>query len=105
MYDTVEERIAHVQRELARLEAADEAMRLAPRSRRRLRGSSVVFSVRLDPDEVRALETRAALVGIKPSVLARNLIRLGLATRQADSLSRAVGQLEDALQDLRALVP
>ena len=45
------------------------------------------------------------MIGIKPSVLARNLIRLGLATRQGDALSRAVEQLEDAVQDLRALGP
>jgi hypothetical protein len=37
-----------------------------------------VYSFRLDPGEVLALERRAADLGLKPSVLARNLVRQGL---------------------------
>jgi hypothetical protein len=66
--------------ELERFDAEDAAVvaGLAQRSTRRAPGRSTCYSVRLDQGEVAALERRAAAVGLKPSVLARNLIRLGL---------------------------
>jgi hypothetical protein len=69
-----------VYRELAEMEAANTAVAegLAHRGRRNLRKRSVVYSIRLDPGEVEALETRAAALEMKPTALARNLVRCGL---------------------------
>ena len=91
--DTREERIAIVNRELAEyraaaLEAEQAPARPARRSGRKLTGQSVVFSVRLSPAEVRALERRAALLGIAPTVLARNYVRIGLNSGTSESASR-----------------
>ena len=107
--------IAHTERQLAVFHAADEeAARTAaapsprparpPRARRtRGDGSSVVFSVRLDPDDLAALEARAARSGVAPSVLARNLIRVGLTPRSAE-LGTAIARAESALAEVaRAL--
>jgi hypothetical protein len=71
--------VREVERELAEFGAIDAVIAdgLAERPRRQ-KGSSVVYSFRLDPGEVRALERRAADLGLKPSVLARNLVREGL---------------------------
>jgi len=68
-----------VEKELADFDAIDAAVEadLAQRPRRQ-KGNSVVYSFRLDPGEVLALERRAADMGLKPSVLARNLVRQGL---------------------------
>lgn len=77
---------------------------------RHQRGSrtSVVFALRLDPDELTALELRAKEIGVRPSVLARNLIRVGLRQRgDASGRDRCVGaldRLESAAADLRALI-
>ena len=71
--------INEVQRELDELEEVDAAVAAGLAERRRARANpSVVFSLRLDPGEVSALERRAAALGLKPSVLARNLVRRGL---------------------------
>src|SRR4051812_48963273 len=70
--------IRAVDRERAELLAADAAVRAGLSVRARRRDSSVVYSIRLDPGEVRALEVRAAAFGIKPTILARNLVRCGL---------------------------
>jgi hypothetical protein len=86
------------------MEARDEAVRLAPRSLRRRAGASIVFSLRLDPAELAALETRALLTGIKPTVLARNLIRTGLAAAHGGEIAAAVDRLEAAVCELRAVV-
>ncbi|WP_375486127.1 hypothetical protein [uncultured Jatrophihabitans sp.] len=101
--------IEAVERQLAAFEAADRAadeaaekiqLRPAPTrpSKRQATGSSVVFTVRLDPTELTALNERAAARGLRPSVLARNLIRIGLAPpRDNDELARAVDRLREAL--------
>ena len=73
--------------------------------KRREAVETVVYSIRLDRDESRALERRARLMNLKPSVLARNLIRAGLNTRPDQTLSDAVEQLETAVEQLRAIVP
>ena len=86
------------------MDAAAEAGRLAPRSTRRASGPSVVFSIRLDQREVAAIEARAAVTGIKPSVLARNLIRTGLAAWNGDRIAAAVDQLEAVVSELRTAV-
>jgi hypothetical protein len=98
--------IAEVERELAEFDAADAQVHagLAQRTRRGQRGASFVYSVRLDRGEVAALERRAAVVGLKPSVLARNLIRAGLGRRADADLAAALGRAEDALTELRALL-
>lgn len=72
--------IAAVMRELAEMQATDSAVAegLSRRSQREAVGASVAYSLRLDPGEMAALKRRAAAMGIKPSVLARNLIREGL---------------------------
>ncbi len=71
--------VREVEREMADFDAIDAVVTdgLAERPRRQ-KGSSVVYSFRLDPGEIRALERRAADLGVKPSVLARNLVREGL---------------------------
>ncbi len=104
MPDSREERIAFVRRERAQLEAREAALRLAPRSQRRSTGTSIVFSVRLDPAEVEALAGRAALIGTKPTVLACNLIRTGRATPHGADVAEAVDRLEAAMSELRSLV-
>jgi hypothetical protein len=65
----------------------------------------VVFSIRLDPAEFAALEARAASKHLRPSVLARNLIRVGLARSNGDAVARAVDQIEGAVEELRAVFP
>ena len=85
-------------------DAAAVAGGLARRSARHSPGRSVVYSIRLDQGEVAALETRAAAAGLKPSVLARNLIRIGLGAAGDDELAHVVGRLEATLRELRSLV-
>jgi len=94
--------INEVNRQLAEMEATAD---LPPTGRKRIAGQSIVYSIRLDPDEVTALEHRAALVGIKPTVLARNLIRIGLSGRANAELSDAVDRVVAAAQELRGYVP
>jgi hypothetical protein len=103
--DTAAGRIAIVQRELEALERQREAARLTPRSKRRVTGASIVFSMRLDPAEVRALEVKAHMMGIRPTVLARNLVRIGLGADQDDALTSAVDRLEAAVYELRSILP
>jgi S-adenosylmethionine:diacylglycerol 3-amino-3-carboxypropyl transferase len=87
------------------MEALNEAVRLlAPRSVRRKTGASIVFSVRLDPAELAALEARAVVAGVRPSVLARNLIRTGLAAARGPDVAAAVDRLEGVVAELRAAV-
>jgi hypothetical protein len=92
---------AFVERDLAELEAASQ---LPPRGRRRKGGESIVYSIRLDPEEVATLERQAALHDLKPTVLARNLIRIGLARRGNEHLSRLVDSLEETVEQLRSVV-
>lgn len=99
------EAIAAVQRELA---ALTETAQLTPRTGRADRAgsaASAVFTLRLDREELAALERRARARGIKPSVLARNFIRAGLSAGGRDPLAPVVERLEDAVAELRALVP
>jgi hypothetical protein len=97
--------IAAVQKELAEMAALAQATQLAPRRRRRATGPSVVYSIRLDPAEVAALEARAAAINLKPTMLARNLIRTGLARGcDGEGVARAVDRLEAALGELRAVL-
>jgi hypothetical protein len=105
--DTREKRIAFVQADLERREAADRAVEraLPQRPRRRTTGPSIVFSIRLDPAEVRLLEERSAVLAIKPTVLARNLIRIGLATPARDGVPLALDRVQAALDELRGLMP
>lgn len=98
-------RIAQVYAELEAMEAAKAAgsEKLPARSRRGA-APSVVFAVRLDPDELEALELRAKASGMKPSVLARNLIRCGLTGVPDKGVAEALDRLETAVDNLRALV-
>jgi hypothetical protein len=103
--------IAATRREFARMLARDEAAaRSAERARaarRRHDNASVVFSLRLDPAELEALERRAEANGLKPSGLARNLIRVGLAQHAGDDdggFRRAMDRLHDAADQLRGAV-
>lgn len=101
--------IAEVEREIAGLDDADRQVAEVLRAHREQRhqragsGASVVYSIRLDPAEVKALECRAAATGIRPTVLARNLIRTGLCAGRSDALSEALRRVEDAVAELRAL--
>ena len=106
MVDVRAEIEAAIEREQAEQRAIEEQVqRGVGRVKRRSNGPSEVFSVRLDPDEVAALERRAAEREVPPSVLARNLIRAGLRINGSAALSRAVDHLEDAIAELRAAVP
>jgi hypothetical protein len=91
-----------VQKQIEDLEAADAAV--AENLAKGAGGASVVLSVRLDPGERRALERRALEYGLKPSVLARNLIRVGLAGPGETALARALNRVEDAVAELREAV-
>ena len=98
--------VAHVEREIAEWEAKERAGTLPVRSGRRRSGPSTVFSVRLDPDEVDALANRAAARGLAPSVLARNLIRMGLQrASDTEALSEGLDRVEAAVADLRGALP
>jgi hypothetical protein len=77
---------------------------LLPRGRSRTPGQTMVYSLRLDTDEVAALERRALRLGMEPSVLARNLIRSGVTTPLNAELSGALDRLETAVEGLRALI-
>jgi len=90
-------------RETELMEADRAAMTDALEQRGRRAGGSVVFPVRLDPTEVEALERRGRRLGVKPSVLARNLIRMGLGSPTSVALEDVVARLDRAMNDLRAL--
>jgi hypothetical protein len=49
-----------------------------------------------------ALERRAASTGLKPTVLARNLVRVGLRTRHEDDLSPVIERVADALAEAQS---
>jgi hypothetical protein len=83
----------------------DRLEQLVPRGRKRVPGPTTVYSIRLDHDEVRALQIRAARVGAKPSTLARNLIRCGLSLPVDEHLSAVVDRVDAAMEELRAFVP
>lgn len=94
--------VAAVMRELEEFDRIDEHVAVARRRNRT--GPSSVFSVRLSREEVEAIEQRAMLVGIRPSMLARNLIRAGLSGARNAEVSSALGRVEDAVVELRSLV-
>jgi hypothetical protein len=105
MDETRAQRIAAVHRELAELEAINAAVADGLRMRiTRTGGPSVVYSIRLDRGELMALERRAFLAGVKPTVLARNLIRIGLTKTGGCEVADAVEQVAAAVEELRALV-
>jgi hypothetical protein len=90
--------------ELASFEARENAVQSAKLHDRPRGRSAGVFSVRLDPTELAMLEARAAAAGIGPSVLARNLIRMGLTTTSTGNLAVAIERVETAVAKLRATV-
>jgi hypothetical protein len=98
--------IAEILRETAEMEAAArqtaDELDSARRRRRGRAGRSVVYSVRLDPAEVAALERRAKPLGIGPTVLARNLIRMGLGGGGREDLADAIRRAADAVEDIQA---
>jgi hypothetical protein len=85
--------IAAVERELAEMASANDAVSAGLQMRSaRAGGRSMVYSIRLGRGEVEALERRAAANGLKPTVLARNLIRMGLAPADPRAkLRRSIG--------------
>ena len=95
--------LAEVNREIEQMTANRAAITDALEQRGRRTGGSIVYSLRLDAGEVTALEQRAREMGIKPSVLARNLIRMGLASPTSVALEGIVDRLDRAMGDLRAL--
>jgi hypothetical protein len=97
--------IDEVEREIAAMESDDLAVteQLQARANGRA-GSSVVYSIRLDPFEVAALERRATAAGVRPTVFARNLIRSGLSASQSDARSAALRRVEHAVAELGALI-
>jgi hypothetical protein len=80
MIDARQYALAAVEREFAEHDALAAAIAeglYTPKSRKHTR-ASVVFSVRLSHEEMAALDRKAVAMGLKPSVLARNLVRIGL---------------------------
>ena len=63
---------------------------------------SAVLSVRLEYDLLEALERRAALAGLAPSSMARNLIRYGIVYDDAMT-SELLDELETVTARLRAV--
>jgi hypothetical protein len=78
VYDTREERIAAVERELELATRAAERLTANP-SRRRKVGSSIGYSVRLTPSEVDLLERQAAMRDIPPTGRPARADRIGHA--------------------------
>ncbi|MGH8961768.1 MAG: hypothetical protein ACRDWT_11360 [Jatrophihabitantaceae bacterium] len=99
------ERIAAVHRDLALLTAEPHLPPRAARERRSESAVSTVFTVRLDRDELEALQRHAQVRGMKPSVLARNFIRVGLTEGGSDAMASVIDRLEDAVAELRAVAP
>lgn len=97
-------RIAAVYAELAEIEAKNAAVPLKPRRQRRTTGPSVVYSIRLDPEEVAALERRAEDLDTKPTALARIFIRNGLGAEHGEAAAPAIDRLGAALDEVRAAV-
>jgi hypothetical protein len=93
--------IEAVERDFAELQAADAAIAAGLAKRREQRRASNVFSLRLDPGEFDALERRAAALGVKPSVLARNFIRIGVSGSLDLRLREVLERLEADLDGLR----
>jgi hypothetical protein len=93
--------VAQVERELAEAAERERAGRLAPGEGRNGNSVSTVFSVRLDRRERAALEARAEACGVKPSVLARNYIRVGLTRPEMDALD-ALDRIDAAVAQIRA---
>jgi hypothetical protein len=93
--------------DFARLAEIEREGALQLSRRRSDNRSSVVYSLRLGREEVEALEKRAAVRGVKPTALARNLIRIGLIDEPLDlpAIVEAVGRVEDACAELRGLLP
>jgi hypothetical protein len=91
-------------RDMAEWDKRSAGVTVPPRRRRSATGPSVSYSIRLEVEELAALEQLAETLGIKPTVLARNLIRSGLAAGRGDAVARAVDGIEQALAELRALV-
>jgi hypothetical protein len=100
--------IAAVRRQEALFDAAEAklAARVAGEGAgNRPGGATRVFSFRIDVQELRALERRAVLLDVKPSVLARNFVRIGLGGHSTNEIATIVDRLENDLAELRALVP
>ncbi len=101
--------VAKMMRELEQAESrrrkTDENLRSASRERRSGSSVSAVYSIRLDRREIEALEQRAAQMGIRPTVLARNLIRTGLHSGELAPVADAARHVVGAVEELQALLP
>jgi len=76
-----------------------------PRRRpRQNRNDSISYSIRLYPEEVEMIEARAEKLGVRPTGLARNLIRSGLASGGLDEVTDTLDRLEQVVAELRSLV-
>lgn len=101
--------LAWVAEQMARFEEdGNLADRVDAPTRRKLTRPSIVYSIRLGPDEVAELERRAEIVNLPPTVLARQLVRAGLyAADDADedeTLSALVDRLGRDFAALRRLL-
>ena len=93
--------IEAVQREMA---SWDERPKLPKRRVRRGEAESIVYSIRLDREEVELLELEASRIGLRPTGYARNLIRVGLAAGRSNDLADVVDRLDQVVQELRSLI-
>jgi len=91
-----------IEREMA---SWDEPRPKPPTRRpRQNRNDSISYSIRLYPEEVEMIETRARKLGLRPTGLARNLIRSGLASGGQDEVTDTLDRLEMIVSELRSLV-
>ena len=102
-----EDLVAAVECEIAMMQASDAALtpRHAESRGGRQQGPTRVYSFRLDLAEVAALERRAAVLGLGPTVLARNFVRSGLRGTGVTPIAVIVDRLESAVAELRAHAP
>jgi hypothetical protein len=101
--------VAEMMREIEQMEVSgreiDDDLRSASRQRRSGSSMSVVYSIRLDRREIEALERRATQMGLRPTVLARNLIRTGLMSEDLSPVVDAARHVVGAVEELQALLP
>lgn len=67
------------------------------------RGRSVVYSVRLRPEQIEQIEALARRLDVPASTLVRGWVLAGLAGEQTDSVAAGLDRLEADVQRLRAL--
>ncbi|MFC7625503.1 hypothetical protein ACFQU4_34505 [Microlunatus sp. GCM10028923] len=90
---------------LAAEENPDAPLKAGTKVTRPGRARSAVYSIRLTPDEVQAVNAAADLAGVPASVLVRGWVRQGLATQRNDDPAAIAEQLAHDVARLRRSLP